>query len=38
MAIVSGSVQRGDGITPAVALVDPKFPHNVGSALRSLVA
>ena len=25
----------GRGITPAVALVDPKFPHNVGAAVRA---
>jgi tRNA(Leu) C34 or U34 (ribose-2'-O)-methylase TrmL len=35
MAIISGPVQRGDGLTPAVALVDPKFPHNVGAAVRA---
>ena len=35
MAIVTGSVRRGDGITPAVALVNPKFPHNVGAAVRA---
>jgi hypothetical protein len=29
MGIVTGPIRRGDGITPAVALVDPKFPHNV---------
>src|ERR1700682_5918573 len=26
MGIVPGPIRRGDGITPAVALVDPKFP------------
>lgn len=25
------------GQTPAVALVNPKFPHNVGSAVRTIV-
>ena len=35
MAIVSGPVRRGDGQAPAVALVDPKFPHNVGAAVRA---
>src|SRR5215467_2565752 len=35
MGIVTGPVRRGDGITPAVALVDPKFPHNVGAAVRA---
>jgi tRNA(Leu) C34 or U34 (ribose-2'-O)-methylase TrmL len=35
VAIVTGSVNRGDGIAPAVALVDPKFPHNVGAAVRA---
>jgi tRNA(Leu) C34 or U34 (ribose-2'-O)-methylase TrmL len=35
MAIVTGPVRRGDGIAPAVALVDPKFPHNVGAAVRA---
>lgn len=35
MGIVTGPVRRGDGIAPAVALVDPKFPHNVGAAVRA---
>jgi tRNA(Leu) C34 or U34 (ribose-2'-O)-methylase TrmL len=35
MAIVTGPVRRGDGVPPAVALVDPKFPHNVGAAVRA---
>lgn len=35
MAIVTGPVQRGDGIAPAIGLVDPKFPHNVGAAVRA---
>jgi hypothetical protein len=35
MGIVTGPIRRGDGIAPAVALVDPKFPHNVGAAVRT---
>jgi tRNA C32,U32 (ribose-2'-O)-methylase TrmJ len=35
MGIVTGRVRPGDGVTPAVALVDPKFPHNVGAAVRA---
>ena len=35
MGIVTGPVRPGDGVTPAVALVDPKFPHNVGAAVRA---
>jgi tRNA(Leu) C34 or U34 (ribose-2'-O)-methylase TrmL len=35
MGIVTGPVRRGDGVVPAVALVDPKFPHNVGAAVRA---
>ena len=35
MGIVTGPIRRGDGITPALALVDPKFPHNVGAAVRA---
>jgi tRNA(Leu) C34 or U34 (ribose-2'-O)-methylase TrmL len=35
MGIVTGPVQRGDGIAPGIALVDPKFPHNVGAAVRA---
>lgn len=35
MSIVTGPVRAGDGITPAVALVNPKFPHNVGAAVRA---
>lgn len=30
-----GTVRRGMGATPAVALVNPKFEHNVGAALRA---
>ena len=35
VGIVIGPIRRGDGIAPAVALVDPKFPHNVGAAVRA---
>ena len=35
MAITVGPVRRGDGRAPAVVLVDPKFPHNVGAAVRA---
>src|SRR5262252_5492273 len=35
MAITAGPVRRGDGRAPAVVLVDPKFPHNVGAAVRA---
>ena len=35
MGVVIGPVRRGDGVAPAVALVDPKFPHNVGAAVRA---
>jgi hypothetical protein len=35
MGIVRGTVRPGDGIAPAVALVDPRFPHNVGAAVRA---
>lgn len=35
VGIVIGPICRGDGIAPAVALVDPKFPHNVGAAVRA---
>ncbi|MBO0871089.1 MAG: hypothetical protein J2P15_21260 [Micromonosporaceae bacterium] len=35
MAIVSGPVRRGDGRPPAVVLVNPKYPHNVGAAVRA---
>jgi tRNA(Leu) C34 or U34 (ribose-2'-O)-methylase TrmL len=24
----------GEGVAPAVGMVDPKFPHNVGAAVR----
>lgn len=35
MGIVTGPVRRGDGVAPAIGLVDPKFPHNVGAAVRA---
>jgi tRNA(Leu) C34 or U34 (ribose-2'-O)-methylase TrmL len=35
MSIVTGPIRRGDGVPPAIALVDPKFPHNVGAAVRA---
>jgi tRNA(Leu) C34 or U34 (ribose-2'-O)-methylase TrmL len=35
MGIQTGQVQRGDGRPPAIVLVDPKFPHNVGAAVRA---
>jgi tRNA(Leu) C34 or U34 (ribose-2'-O)-methylase TrmL len=35
MAVVTAPVRRGDGVAPAIALVDPKYPHNVGAAVRA---
>src|SRR5437588_12225336 len=35
MGLSSGPVRRGDGRAPAIVLVDPKFPHNVGAAVRA---
>jgi tRNA(Leu) C34 or U34 (ribose-2'-O)-methylase TrmL len=35
VAIVTGQIRRGDGQPPAIALIDPKFPHNVGAAVRA---
>jgi tRNA(Leu) C34 or U34 (ribose-2'-O)-methylase TrmL len=35
MGIQTGPVRCGDGRTPAIVLVDPKFPHNVGAAVRA---
>jgi hypothetical protein len=35
MGIVTGPIRRGDGIVPAVVLVDPRFPRNVGAAVRA---
>jgi hypothetical protein len=33
MGVVIGPVRPGDGVAPAIALVDPKFPHNVADAV-----
>lgn len=30
-----GKNKNKEGITPAIAMVDPKFPHNVGAAVRA---
>jgi tRNA(Leu) C34 or U34 (ribose-2'-O)-methylase TrmL len=35
MGVRSGPVRRGDGRAPAIVLIDPKFPHNVGAAVRA---
>ena len=35
MAVITAPVRRGDGVAPAIALVDPKYPHNVGAAVRA---
>jgi tRNA(Leu) C34 or U34 (ribose-2'-O)-methylase TrmL len=35
MGIQVGPVRRGDGRAPAIVLIDPKFPHNVGAAVRA---
>jgi tRNA(Leu) C34 or U34 (ribose-2'-O)-methylase TrmL len=35
MSIITGPIRPGDGITPAVALINPKYPHNVGAAVRA---
>src|SRR5690242_20144910 len=35
MASQSGPVRRGDGRPPTIVLIDPKFPHNVGAAVRA---
>ena len=35
MAIQIGPVRRGEGRAPALVLIDPKFPHNVGAAVRA---
>jgi hypothetical protein len=34
-AWLSGPGRCGDGRAPAIVLVDPKFPHNVGVAVRA---
>ena len=36
MGIQTGPVRRGDGHAPAIVPVDPKFPHNVGAAVRAV--
>lgn len=33
--IITAPIRPGDGLTPAVALVNPKYPHNVGAAVRA---
>jgi tRNA(Leu) C34 or U34 (ribose-2'-O)-methylase TrmL len=35
MGVITGPVRRGDGVAPAIALIDPKYPHNVGAAVRA---
>jgi tRNA(Leu) C34 or U34 (ribose-2'-O)-methylase TrmL len=35
MGVVTGPVRRGDGIAPAIGLIDPKYGHNVGAAVRA---
>lgn len=35
MSVTTGPIRPGDGVTPAIALVNPKFPHNVGAAVRA---
>ena len=35
MSIRTGPVRPGDGQPPAIVLIDPKFPHNVGAAVRA---
>lgn len=35
MGIRVGQVRRGHGRAPAVVLIDPKCPHNVGAAVRA---
>jgi tRNA(Leu) C34 or U34 (ribose-2'-O)-methylase TrmL len=35
VGIQTGPVRRGDGVAPAIVLIDPKFPHNVGAAVRA---
>jgi len=32
---IYGKNARKEGVTPAVALVNPRFPHNVGAAVRA---
>jgi len=35
VGVTVGPVNRGDGRAPAVVLINPKFPHNVGAAVRA---
>jgi tRNA(Leu) C34 or U34 (ribose-2'-O)-methylase TrmL len=35
VGIQVGTVRRGDGRLPAVVLINPKYPHNVGAAVRA---
>lgn len=35
MADIYGKRAKPEGLTPAVALVTPRFPHNVGAAVRA---
>jgi tRNA(Leu) C34 or U34 (ribose-2'-O)-methylase TrmL len=35
MGVVTGPVRRGAGVAPAIGLIDPKYPHNVGAAVRA---
>jgi len=32
---IYGKKSKKEGVTPAIALVNPKFPHNVGAAVRA---
>ncbi len=32
---IAGKNKKREGITPAIALVNPKYPHNVGAAVRA---
>jgi tRNA G18 (ribose-2'-O)-methylase SpoU len=32
---IYGKSSKKFGLTPAVALINPKFPHNVGASLRA---
>lgn len=33
--IIIGKAKRPEGVTPAIMLSNPKFPHNVGAAVRA---
>lgn len=35
MSVITGPIRPGDGEVPAVALYNPKYPHNVGAAVRA---